>query len=129
MATLNYPKVHRAARWFDLRRRKLGMWAYALNRLTGIGLVVYLYLHLGVLSLLARGQSSWDSFVSLARSPYYLALDVLLLAGILIHGLNGLRVALTGFDIGVRAQKTLFGILMLVAAVTLVAAALKIFGA
>jgi succinate dehydrogenase / fumarate reductase cytochrome b subunit len=129
MATLNYPKVHRAARWFDLRRRKLGMWAYALNRLTGIGLVVYLYLHLGVLSLLARGQSSWDSFVSLARSPYYLALDVLLLAGILIHGLNGLRVALTGFDIGVRAQKTLFGILMLVAAVALAAATLKIFGA
>jgi succinate dehydrogenase / fumarate reductase cytochrome b subunit len=91
--------------------------------------VVYLYLHLGVLSLLARGQSSWDSFVSLARSPYYLALDVLLLAGILIHGLNGLRVALTGFDIGVRAQKTLFGILMLVAAVALAAATLKIFGA
>ena len=129
MATLNYPKIRRAARWFDLRRRKLGMWAYALNRLTGIGLVVYLYLHLGVLSLLARGQSSWDSFVSLARSPYYLALDVLLLAGILIHGLNGLRVALTGFDIGVRAQKTLFGILMLVAAVALAAATLKIFGA
>ena len=128
MATLNYPKIRRAARWFDLRRRKLGMWAYALNRLTGIGLVVYLYLHLGVLSLLARGQSSWDSFVSLARSPYYLALDVLLLAGILIHGLNGLRVALTGFDIGVRAQKTLFGILMLVAAVALAAATLKIFG-
>lgn len=128
MATLTYKKIRRASRWFDVRRRKLGMWAYALNRITGIGLVVYLYLHLGVLSQLARGQSSWDSFVSLARSPYYLALDVLLLAGILIHGLNGLRVALTGFDIGVRAQKALFSILMLVAAVALVAAALKIFG-
>lgn len=86
------------------------------------------YLHLGVLSLLARDQSSWDPFVLLARSPYYLALDVLLLAGILIHGLNGLRVALTGFDVGVRAQKTLFGILMLAAAVALVTAALKMFG-
>lgn len=128
MATLTYKKIRRASRWFDVRRRKLGMWAYALNRITGIGLVVYLYLHLGVLSLLARGQSSWDSFVSLARSPYYLALDVLLLAGILIHGLNGLRVALTGFDIGVNAQKALFSVLMLVAAVALVAAALKIFG-
>ena len=128
MATLEQPKVRRAGRWFDVRHRKIGMWAYALNRITGIGLVVYLYLHLGVLSLLARGQSSWDSFVSLARSPYYLALDVLLLAGILIHGLNGLRVALTGFDIGVSAQKALFSVLMLVAAVALVAAALKIFG-
>jgi succinate dehydrogenase / fumarate reductase, cytochrome b subunit len=128
MATLNYPKIRRASRWFDVRRRKLGMWAYALNRITGIGLVVYLYLHLGVLSLLARGQSSWDSFVSLARSPCYLALDVVLLAGILIHGLNGLRLALTGFDISVRAQKALFGALMAVAAVALMVAALKIFG-
>jgi succinate dehydrogenase / fumarate reductase, cytochrome b subunit len=128
MATFNHPKVRRASRWFDVRRRKLGMWAYALNRITGIGLVVYLYLHLGVLSLLARGQTSWHSFVSLARSPYYLALDVILLAGILIHGLNGLRVALTGFDVGVRAHKALFGVSMLVAAVALVAAALKIFG-
>jgi succinate dehydrogenase / fumarate reductase cytochrome b subunit len=90
--------------------------------------VVYLYLHLGVLILLARGQSSWDTFVSLARSPFYLGLDVVLLAGILIHGLNGLRIALTGFDVGVKAQKALFGILMLAAAVALIAAALKIFG-
>jgi succinate dehydrogenase / fumarate reductase cytochrome b subunit len=128
MATLNYPKIRRAGRWFDVRRRRLGMWAYTLNRITGIGLVVYLYLHLGVLSLLARGQSSWDSFVSLARSPFYLGLDVVLLAGILIHGLNGLRIALTGFDVGVKAQKALFGILMLAAALALIAAALKIFG-
>jgi succinate dehydrogenase / fumarate reductase, cytochrome b subunit len=128
MANLEYPKVRRAGRWFDVRRRKLGMWAYALNRITGIGLVVYLYLHLAVLSLLLRGPRSWDSFVSLARAPYFLALDVILLAGILIHGLNGLRVTLTGFDVGVKAQKALFGVLMLVAVVALGAAALMIFG-
>jgi succinate dehydrogenase / fumarate reductase, cytochrome b subunit len=128
MANLEYPKVRRAGRWFDVRRRKLGMWAYALNRITGIGLVVYLYLHLAVLSLLLRGPGSWDSFVSLARAPYFLALDVILLAGILIHGLNGLRVTLTGFDVGVKAQKALFGALMLVAVVALGVAALMIFG-
>lgn len=128
MATLKYPKIRRAGRWFDVRRRKLGMWAYALNRITGIGLVVYLYLHLGVLSLLSRGPGSWDAFVSLARSPLLLTLDVILLAGVLIHGLNGLRVALTGFDVGVKVQKALFSVLMLVAAVALGAAALKIFG-
>ena len=128
MTTLKYPKVRRASRWFDVRRRRLGMWAYTLNRLTGIGLVVYLYLHLAVLSLLSRGPAAWNSFVSIARSPFYLSLDVILLAGILIHGFNGLRIALTGFDIAVRGQKALFGMLMLVAAVALVAAALKIFG-
>ena len=124
----DYRKVSRAGRWLDVRRRKLGMWAYALNRITGIGLVVYLYLHLVVLSLLLRGQAAWDSFVSVARSPYVLTLDVVLLAGILIHGLNGLRIALTGFGIGVGAQKALFTILMIVSAIALWVAALKIFG-
>ncbi len=132
MAPLEQPleksKYRRAGRWFDVRRRKPGMWAYALNRITGIGLVVYLYLHLGVLSLLSRGPTSWDSFVSLARSPYFLTLDVILLAGFLIHGLNGLRIALTGFNIGVKQQKVLFSALILVTAVALSAAALKIFG-
>jgi succinate dehydrogenase / fumarate reductase cytochrome b subunit len=123
----DYHKVSRAGRWMDVRRRRLGMWAYALNRITGIGLVIYLYLNLGILSLLLSGQAAWDSFIALARSPFYLALDVLLLGGILIHGLNGLRIALTGFGIGVGAQKAVFIILMIVSAITLWVAALKIF--
>ncbi len=127
MATLEQPKVRRAARWFDVRHRKLGMWAYALNRITGIGLVVYLYLHLVVLSTLSRGPGAWHAFVSLARQPYFLILDVILLAGILIHGLNGLRIAHTSF-IETKLQKVLFSALMLVALVTLSVAALKIFG-
>jgi succinate dehydrogenase / fumarate reductase cytochrome b subunit len=127
MSTLDYRKVSRASRWLDVRRRKLGMWAYALNRITGIGLVVYLYLHLVVLSLLLRGQAAWDVFVTVARSPDVLALDVILLAGILIHGLNGLRIALTGFGIGVGAQKALFVVVMVVSAATLWVAAIKIF--
>ena len=126
--TLTYPKLRRAGRWFDVRQRKLGMWAYALNRLTGIGLVVYLYLHLAVLSLLSRGPGSWDAFVALARAPFFLTLDVILLAGILIHGLNGLRVTLTSFGVGMKVQKALFSVLMLVAVVILGAAAFMIFG-
>jgi succinate dehydrogenase / fumarate reductase cytochrome b subunit len=127
MSTLDQVKVKQAARWFDIRRRKAGMWAYALNRITGIGLVVYLYLHLGVLSMLIQGQSAWDSFVALARSPFYLTLDVILLAGILIHGLNGLRLVVTGLGFSVGAQKALFVILMVTGAIILLVAALKIF--
>jgi len=103
------------------------MWAYTLNRITGIGLVVYLYLHLIILSMLAGGPDSWDPFVALARSPAFLALDVILIAGWLIHGLNGLRVTLTGFGLGLRAQKRMFVGLMLLAAVALIGMALAIF--
>ena len=128
MATFEQPKVRRVGRWFDVRHRKLGMWAYAINRIACIGLVVYLYLHMVVLSLLTRGPGGWGAFIALARQPYFLTLDVILLAGMLIHGLNGLRIALMGFDVGVKKQKALFSALMSVAVVALGVAALKIFG-
>ncbi|HZD11364.1 MAG TPA: hypothetical protein VE553_08480, partial [Candidatus Binatia bacterium] len=48
--------------WFDVRRDQLGSWAFALNRLTGLGLTLYLFIHLVVLSMLAQGESRWDPF-------------------------------------------------------------------
>lgn len=114
-------------RWFDFRSRRLGMIAYILNRVTAIGLVLYLYIHLAVLALLTQGPSGWDPFIKIARTPWFLMLDVILLAGILIHGLNGVRVALTGFGVGVRGQKPLFVALMIVAAVALIVGIVKIF--
>lgn len=117
----------RFLRWFDFRSWRVGMIAYILNRITALGLVLYLYIHLVVLSMLAAGPGSWDPFVKIVRSPFFLMLDVILLAGLLIHGLNGIRVALTGFGYGVRAQKPLFVALMIFAAIALVVGAIKIF--
>lgn len=120
-------KLRRALLWGDVRRRRLGMWAYALNRITGIGLVVYLYLHLVVLSLLAQGASGWDAFIALAKTPLFLALDVILLIGLLIHGLNGLRVTLNALNIGVAAQKQLFVLVMVLVIVIGLTGAIRIF--
>lgn len=115
------------AGWFDPRGRRVGGWAFIVNRLTGLGLVFYLYLHLTILSLLARGPESWDAFVDLALSPPVLALDVVLIFGILFHGLNGIRVTLVGFGFIPDRQRALFVALMLVGAIVLVYAAIRIF--
>ena len=88
----------------------------------------YLYLHLTVLSLLLRGQSSWHGFLKLATTPVFLGLDVLLLFGLLFHGLNGLRVALVGSGIAADRQKALFWSLMTFGAILLIGAALHIAG-
>jgi len=103
--------------WFDVRRRRTGHWAFSLMRITGLGLVFYLYLHLAVLSLLFAGPSSWDGFLGLATTPVFLGLDVLLVAGLVIHGLNGLRVALVGTGLVPDRQKALFFALMTVAGI------------
>ena len=105
------------ARWFDPRWREVGTWAFILNRLSGIGLTIYLFLHLIVLGTLARGPAAYDSFIALAKSPLFVLGELLVVVGGLYHGLNGLRVALTSFGVGVAHQKALFyGLLALVAA-------------
>jgi succinate dehydrogenase / fumarate reductase cytochrome b subunit len=125
--TANRGKILRD--WFNPLRGGLGMLAFVLNRVTGIGLVVYLVLHLVVLSLLFQGEAGWDNFVALARSPLFLLLDVVLIAAMLIHGLNGVRVALVGMGFGAKSHKSTFVILMLVAAALLVYAAIRVFTA
>lgn len=113
--------------WFDPRNRSLGMVAFILNRITAIGLVVYLVIHLVVLSLLAIGETTWDMFISVARSPIILIMDIILIAGVLIHGLNGIRLTLIGFGIAVNQQKVLFIILMVIALGVLVLAGIGVF--
>jgi succinate dehydrogenase / fumarate reductase, cytochrome b subunit len=113
--------------WFDVRKQRVGGWAFALNRLTALGLTLYLFLHLAVLSLLLQGESAWDDFVALAKSPLFLTLDVVLIFGILFHGLNGIRVGLVGMGIAVDRQRSLFWLVTGIGAVLFVAAAILVF--
>ncbi len=114
--------------WFDPRGRRLGGLAFILNRLSGIGLAVYLYLHLGILSLLATGPDAWDTFVDIALSPPVLVLDVVLLAGMLFHGLNGIRVGLVGMGLVVSRQRALVIAAVVIAGFVTFVGALRIFG-
>lgn len=114
--------------WFDPRGRTIGGWAFAVNRVTGLGLVFYLYLHLAVLSMLLRGASAWDDFLRIATTTAFLGLDVLLVFGLLYHGLNGVRVALVGTGIVPNRQRALFWAGTVVGTVLLVGAALHILG-
>ena len=122
-------KLPGPAAWFDLRNRSTGHLAFSLNRITGLGLVFYLYLHLGVLSLLLGGEDSWSGFLEVATLPLFLGLDVLLVFGLLVHGLNGTRLALVGSDYVPNHQKAMFWALMVFGAIVLVYTALHVFEA
>ncbi|MFO7662205.1 MAG: hypothetical protein R6X18_06375 [Chloroflexota bacterium] len=113
--------------WFSPRGRSMSTLAFALNRLTAIGLTVYLFLHLAVLSLLVRGPEAWDSFVAIARTPVFLTLDVILLFGVVYHMFNGIRVALVGMGVANNLQRTLFYVLVGIALVLFVVGGVLIF--
>ena len=125
----NIPYSGNAARWFDPRARQLGSWAFILNRLSALGLTLYLGLHLLVLNKLAQGTEAYDDFVAFSGSALIKIGEVLLVAAVVFHGFNGLRLILHAFGVGIRYQKHLFifvvGITILLSAVFIV----HLFGA
>lgn len=112
----NQPSYRRFWSWFIPIRRDIGSWAFALNRITAIGLTIYLFLHLGVLSLLAQGPGAYDKFLVLTENPFIKLGEWLVVAAAILHGLNGIRIVLTSFGVGVTRQKQLFYGLMALAA-------------
>jgi succinate dehydrogenase cytochrome b subunit len=115
--------------WVDPRGRSHGGRALALHRITGLVIVLYLYLHLGVLSMLLIGRSSWSSFLSLVTAKSFLALEVVLIAAVLFHGLNGIRVAFVGSGLAVRRERALFWAGTALGTAAVIFAALHILGA
>ena len=99
----------------------IGMWAWVLHRLTGLGLVLYLLIHIVLMGLsLLRGEEAFDAALSvLMGNRFFGLLEILLLAAVLYHGFNGIRILLfdMGLGIGVRAQKIIFWVFMGMAAI------------
>lgn len=117
---MNEASLRNVLNWFDARSRQAGSWAFLLNRLTAIALTFYLIVHLVVLNKLTQGAQSYDDFVAFAQEPLIKAGEVLLIAALVLHGLNGLRLTLLAFGIGLRYQKALFAFSVLI---TILAAA------
>ncbi|MCC6147927.1 MAG: hypothetical protein IT308_10210 [Anaerolineaceae bacterium] len=104
----NDPSSHHFLRWFDPRHKSIGTIAFIINRFSALGLTVYLILHLVVLSKLASGGQAYDEFLILAKSPVIKIGEMFVIAGGIIHGANGVRIALNSFGFLVKIQKELF---------------------
>jgi succinate dehydrogenase / fumarate reductase, cytochrome b subunit len=115
--------------WFNPIGRETSGWAFILNRVTALGLTFYLYLHLVVLGLLAKGPSGYDSFLILAHSPLFIFGELLVVAAGFLHGLNGIRIILTTLGVSVTHQKQLFYGLMAVALIAILIFGIRMFTA
>jgi len=110
-------ELRRHGYWLEPRVHDPGWLAFALNRLTGLILFLYLVAHLVVLSRLAGGAAGWDELLGIFGSRPFLVGDVLLIAAVVYHGLNGIRVVLLTAGIGIRHEVASFGLVFATSAV------------
>ncbi len=97
--------------WARITHKGIGFFAYTMHRISGIVIVLYLYLHYFVLSNLLRGGATFNNIItSFTYGPYYIfiIMDILLSLVIFYHGANGIRLMLNEVGIGVKRHKLLF---------------------
>ena len=125
--TRNQPSAGKFWSWFIPLGRQVGGWAFALNRVTAIGLTLYLFLHLIVLGLLAKGPDGYEGFLALTENPFIKLGEWAVVAAVFLHGLNGIRIILTSFGVGVTQQRQLFYAFMIVAVLIILIFTLRMF--
>jgi succinate dehydrogenase / fumarate reductase cytochrome b subunit len=106
------PSAHRVRR-FQRYRVRTGMLAWMLHRLTGIGLVVYLVLHVWGLRALTN-REAFNALIASYHAPIFKLGEFLLLVAVAYHALNGLRIVLMDFLGWHPHSKKLFWTLALV---------------
>lgn len=102
------------------KNMKTGMWAWIGHRLTGIALVVYVFMHLSFLTTASLSHKSFDDLMAVTRSPSFVFMDFLLIVVVIYHAMNGIRVILFDAGIAIRKQKMVFWIMMAIAAVMVI---------
>jgi succinate dehydrogenase / fumarate reductase, cytochrome b subunit len=71
-----------------------GMAAWALHRLAGVGVALFLALHIFDIFLVGFGPAVFNELLFLYRAPLFRMAEIFLLFGLLYHALNGLRLVL-----------------------------------
>ena len=105
-------------------RGREGMWAWLLHRVTGLGVVLFLFVHVVDTALIGLGPAVYNEVMSIYRVPFFRIMEVLLAGAVLFHGLNGLRIVAVDFWEGAtKVQRELFyGVVVLFFALMIPAA-------
>ncbi|MEI7554395.1 succinate dehydrogenase, cytochrome b556 subunit [Candidatus Chlorohelix sp.] len=90
-------------------RGQFGMWLWILHRLTGVGILGFLFLHIADTYLVGLGPIFYEDLVFLYKIPPFRIIEVLLVGAVLFHASNGLRIILLDFwESAIKYHKQLF---------------------
>ena len=93
-------------------RGKSGQWAFVLHRITGFLVFFFLLLHIVDVSLITRPEL-YDEVHAVYGNVLLRLFEVGLLAALLYHSLNGLRIVLVDFfPEAIRNERALFAVVM-----------------
>jgi succinate dehydrogenase / fumarate reductase cytochrome b subunit len=85
------------------------MLAWALHRITGVAILLFLFVHIVETAMLMYGPEAYNKAIELYRQPWFKPLEFLLVAAVVYHAGNGIVVLILDlFPYATRWYRTLF---------------------
>ncbi len=88
--------------------KSTGFISFILRRFTGLVLVFYLASHIYVIGAATKGVETFNTRMELLDTPILKILEVLLLAAVLYHGFDGIRLIIVHYFDVTDYRKSLF---------------------
>ena len=80
-----------------LYRGREGQWAWVLHRVTGVGIILFLFAHVVDTAVVGWGPEAYNRVLSVYHNPGVQFLELVLVGMVLYHAANGVRIMLLDF--------------------------------
>lgn len=90
-------------------RGREGMISWALHRLTGLGVLLFLLIHIADIYVVGYGPAEFDALLFIYKSIPFRLMEIALVGALYYHAVNGVRIILIDFwDRAALIQRKLF---------------------
>jgi succinate dehydrogenase / fumarate reductase cytochrome b subunit len=96
-SAVSAPRARLRPRRRTLYRGDPGMWSWVLHRITGATIFFFLFIHVLDTALVRVSPQAYDEVVATYKTPIVGLMELGLVAAVLYHALNGIRVILIDF--------------------------------
>jgi succinate dehydrogenase / fumarate reductase cytochrome b subunit len=74
-----------------------GMWTWLLHRVTGLGILAFLIIHVADTAIVVYNPEFYDHTLDIYRSPLFRVAELAIFFAVVYHALNGLRIIIQDF--------------------------------
>ncbi|MCS6842963.1 MAG: succinate dehydrogenase, cytochrome b556 subunit [Caldilineales bacterium] len=103
-----------------------GFISFALRRLTGIALVIYLFMHMWVIGSVNAGPEAFNARLNFFQQPFFKLMEVALLAAVVFHAVDGIRVMVVHYTGVTEYRKSMFYAVLIVSVLLVIAGGVPI---
>ena len=90
------------------------MWSWLLHRITGLGVLLFLLIHIVDIGLLGFGPTVYNNGIALFGTVPVRIVSLALIGAVLYHAFNGVRILIIDFwPKGVKYQSQMFAVVMI----------------